>query len=158
MLTLRSSQINRVQNSASLILGPGFPQEWFPSQFNRGSIEKLQALLGAHFTAAGKEYHVIAPILFPKGPKIKKAGIFMNPALIRVSKLYYLVSTTRTDTVQVLKVMLFGPTSISDDKPCSGPKLYGIKWNLTETTPGAIALAAVVVRNPLITGSFAHTD
>ena len=44
--------------------------------------------------------------------------------------------------------MLFGPTSISDAKTTSGPKPYGIKWKLRETTPGAIALAAIVVGSP----------
>jgi len=54
--------------------------------------------------------------------------------------------------------MLFGPTSLADDKTHSGPKPYGIKWKLTETTPGAIALAAVVVSLRSCVGGFTLTD
>ena len=84
MTSIRSSQINRVRGNAALIFGPGFEQEWFPSQYARGSIEKLQTLLGAHMTTEGKKYAVIPPILFPEGSQNRR-DIFRNPALIRVS-------------------------------------------------------------------------
>ena len=122
MLSLRSLQINRVRSSASLIFGPGFPQEWFPSQFNRGSVEKLQTLLSPYMTPSGKKYDIFPPVLFPNGSNSRKSDIFLNPALIRASKFYYFVSTTHTNTAQILKVMLFGPTSLADDKTRSGPK------------------------------------
>jgi len=48
--------------------------------------------------------------------------------------------------------MLFGPVSLTDDKPHSGPKPYGVKWKLTEITPGAIALAATSVSAPSYVG------
>ena len=44
-----------------------------------------------------------------------------------------------------LKVILFGPTSLGDNKTRSGPKSAGTKWGLRRVTPGAIALAAVLV-------------
>jgi hypothetical protein len=80
----RSSHINRLRNNASVIFGPGFEQHWFPSKFNRGSIEKLQELLGAQMTSKGKKYLLLPPILFPDGSQNKR-DVFLNPALIRVS-------------------------------------------------------------------------
>lgn len=94
MTSARSSHVNRLRHSASLIFGPGFEQCWFPSKFNgRGSVEKLQVLLGAHLTAQGKKYPLIPPILFPDG-STNKRDVFLNPALVRVSFVYYQVFTT----------------------------------------------------------------
>lgn len=86
MSSARSSHINRLRNNAAVIFGPGFDQNWFPSKFNRGSIEKLQELLGAHMTPKGKKYLLLPPILFPDGSQNKR-DVFLNPALIRVSAL-----------------------------------------------------------------------
>jgi hypothetical protein len=49
----------------------------------------------------------------------------------------------------VLKVTLFGATSIQTNKANTGPKPAGVKWDLSEVTPGAIALAAILVSTPL---------
>ena len=84
MGSIRSSQINRVRGVARLIFGPGFEQEWFATGYERGSVAKLQELLGAHMTSEGKKYSVLPPILFPEGSNAKK-NIFLNPALIKVS-------------------------------------------------------------------------
>ena len=84
MMSARSSHINCLRNNASLIFGPGFDQMWFPSKFKRGSIEKLQVLLGAQMTPKGKKYLLLPPILFPDGSKSKR-DVFLNPALVKVS-------------------------------------------------------------------------
>ena len=88
MSSTRSSHINRLQTHASLIFGSGFEQDWFTSKYKRGSIEKLQELLGANVTSKGKKYPLLPPILFPNGSRSKK-DIFLNPALVRVSVLSY---------------------------------------------------------------------
>ena len=54
--------------------------------------------------------------------------------------------------------MLFGPAALTSNKTQSGPKPYGVKWQLTETTPGAIALAAIVVSTPSYVGGFIPID
>ena len=46
--------------------------------------------------------------------------------------------------IQILKVMLFGPSSLSEKKS-SGPKPNGVQWRLQEATPGMIALATIIV-------------
>jgi len=74
---------------ASLIFGPGFEQSWFPSKFNRALIPELQDLLGVHFTAKGKEYAVLPPILYPKGSANKRSDLFLNPALAKASTFSY---------------------------------------------------------------------
>ena len=80
----RSSHVNRLRGHGSLIFGPEFDQKWFPAKFNRGSIKKLQELLGVQTTPEGKKYVLLAPILFPDGSNDKK-DVFLNPALVRVS-------------------------------------------------------------------------
>lgn len=67
-----------------MIFGPEFDQTWFPSKTDRGSIEKLQKLLGPKITSEGKKYMLLPPILFPNGIK-KEKDVFLNPALVRVS-------------------------------------------------------------------------
>ncbi|KAF9642036.1 hypothetical protein BDM02DRAFT_3080219, partial [Thelephora ganbajun] len=74
------------------------------------------------------KYLLLPLILFPDGSQNKR-DVFLNPALVKV-----------------LKVILFGPSSLADSGMHSGPKPAGIKWKLCEVTPGAIALAAILVR------------
>ena len=45
---------------------------------------------------------------------------------------------------QILRVMLFGPSSLSKKRP-SGPTSNGVRWGVREATPGMIALAAMIV-------------
>ena len=84
MTSGRSSHVNRLRSNGALIFGPGFEQGWFPSQIDRGAIDKLQTLLGAHMTPEGKKYRLLPPILFPYGSQNRK-DVFLNPALARVS-------------------------------------------------------------------------
>jgi hypothetical protein len=93
MVAARSSHINRLRSHGTLIFGPGFDVEWFPSKFNRGSIEKLQDLLGAHESPVGKKYDFLPPILFPNG-STKKSEVFLNPALVKVRIPSYWASAT----------------------------------------------------------------
>jgi len=86
MSSIRSSHINRLRTHGPTIFGPGFEQQWFPSKFERGSVEKLQELLGAYMTPKGKRYSLFPPILFPDG-STNKSDIFLNPALTNVSVL-----------------------------------------------------------------------
>ena len=85
MSSLRSSHINRLRANGTLIFGSGFQQEWFPSKFERGSVETLQKLLGAHMTPKGKKYLLLPPILYLDGSSKNKRDLFLNPALIKVS-------------------------------------------------------------------------
>ena len=85
MSSLRSSHINRLRANGTLIFGSGFQQEWFPSKFERGSVETLQKLLGAHMTLKGKKYLLLPPILYLDGSSKNKRDLFLNPALIKVS-------------------------------------------------------------------------
>jgi hypothetical protein len=56
-----------------------------------------------------------------------------------------------TNKVQILKVVLFGPSSLHENPgKISGPKPAGIRWGLREVTPGAIAFAAIMVSVPLV--------
>lgn len=48
----------------------------------------LQQLLGAYTTPKGKKYRLIAPILFLDETERNK-DIFLNPALVKVSILFY---------------------------------------------------------------------
>jgi len=88
MSSARSSQINRLRNHGALIFGPDFDQNWFLSKSDRGSVEKLQKLLGAHMTPEGRKYPLLPPILFPDQSQ-KQSDVFLNPALVRVSTLSY---------------------------------------------------------------------
>ena len=158
MNAARSSHTNRLRVHALEIFGDGFQQKWFATQFDRSAIEELQVLSGAYSTTSGKKYRVIPPILFPNGSTNKKE-VFLNPALVNVSLLFdYLSATSYTDEPQVLKVVLFGPSSLHGVAgKASGPKAAGIKWGLREVTPGAIAFAAVMVGIPLTKMHFIHT-
>jgi len=49
----------------------------------------------------------------------------------------------------MLKVILFGPSSLVKENYAK-PKTWGKLWEVTHTTPGAIAFAAIMV-------SFFHT-
>lgn len=93
MSSVRSSQINRVRNNASLIFGSEFPQDWFLSRFNRGSIQEFQKLLGAYMTTAGKKYPLFPPILFPDESQ-NKSDLFLNPVIVKVSTFFYRAPTT----------------------------------------------------------------
>jgi len=95
MKSMRSSQIGRIRTHASDIFGPGFKSKWFRTKFDRGSIPKLQDLLGAHMTTKGKEYTAIPPILFPEDSVGKKSEIFLNPVLFKVSTFLDWASTTQ---------------------------------------------------------------
>lgn len=48
-----------------------------------------------------------------------------------------------------MKVILFGPTSLSGKKS-SGPTPNGVRWGLQEATPGMIALAAIIVSTSVL--------
>ena len=86
MAASRSWHISRLRGSGSLIFGPGFEQNWFPSKVDRGSNKTLQDLLGAQAPPMGKKYALLLPVLFPSGSSNKR-DIFLNPALIKVSVL-----------------------------------------------------------------------
>jgi len=45
---------------------------------------------------------------------------------------------------------MFGPSSLTSSGKPSGPHPTGTKWGLSEVTPGAIALAAMLVSAPLV--------
>lgn len=49
---------------------------------------------------------------------------------------------------QVLRVILFGPASLSGAKS-SGPTPNGARWGIQEATPGMIAFAAIIVSTPI---------
>ena len=145
MGTTRSSHVNRLRTHGIKIFGSdSFKDDWFATKYKRGTVPKLQDLSGAYMTTQGKKYQPLPLILFPDGPDNKK-DIFLNPALIRVS--WLLVFTTQhTNKVQTLKVVLFGPSSLQENaRKTSGPKPAGIRWELREVTPGAIAFAAIMV-------------
>ena len=80
----RSSHVNRLRTRALNIFGPGFENDWFATNFDRGGIDKLQILSGATMTPKGKKYMLLPPILFPDGSNSNK-DVFLNPALARVS-------------------------------------------------------------------------
>jgi hypothetical protein len=93
MGTTRSTHTNRLRVHANLIFGEGVEHAWFATSYDRGSVEQLQVLAGAHITAQGKKYRILPPVLFPAGTE-KKKDVFLNPAIARVSVLLYQVSTT----------------------------------------------------------------
>lgn len=89
MNTARSSHVNRLRHVAGEIFGPGFEQKWFATKFNRGNIGMLQVLSGAYVGPMGKGYRLFAPILFPGGSAKRSKDIFLNPALAKVSVLFF---------------------------------------------------------------------
>lgn len=93
MATSRSSHVNHLRANAIDIFGPGFEKKWFATRFNRGGVDKLQMLSGASFTSKGKKYRLLPPILFPNGSENNK-DVFLNPALVKVSALFYQLFTT----------------------------------------------------------------
>ena len=143
MSKARSSHIHRLRQSASTIFDGDFKQGWFCTSFDRSSLPEFQELLGVTITAEGKKYPLLPPILFRNGPRDKE-GLFLNSALVRVC----VSSVEGLDRVltytQILKVVLFGPSSLSGKKS-SGPRPYGVRWGLQEVTPGMIAFAAIIV-------------
>ena len=142
---LRGTHISTLRLCGRLIFGTDFQQEWFPSKFNgRGDIEMLQRLVTEEKDGK-KAYPLFPPILYPEG-SARKRDVFLNPALINVSgPLSRVLAFEDTDQAQVLKVILFGRSSLENNGRSSGPTPSGVKWGLTEVTPGAIALAAVIV-------------
>jgi hypothetical protein len=110
-------------------------------------------------SSKGKKYLLLPPILFPQGSESKR-DIFLNPAVVRVSGFLQFIHVTRCpEKTQVLKVMLFGPSSlqpVETDGKTSGPKPAAIKWGVRRVTAGAIAFAAIIVSAPLTMGHFPH--
>jgi hypothetical protein len=153
----RSTHLHRIRTHASQILGAGFDQGWFATRYNRESVEKLQTLSGAYMAPDGKKYRLLAPILYPETQRSK--DIFLNPALIRVGFLFYQVFAVQyPNKIQMLKVILFGPSSLQGGAgKSSGPRPAGIKWGLSEVTPGAVALAAILVSVAMAATGFART-
>lgn len=144
MTSLRSTHMSHLRESGVFIFGKGFEAGWFPSKFDgRGDVQMLQTLVGANPSDGGTSYHLLPPILFPEG-STSSNDVFLNPALINVS--FFNVATAQfTNYSQVLKVILFGRSSIKTGGRSTGPKPVALKWELHEITAGAIALAAIMV-------------
>jgi hypothetical protein len=85
MQSFRSTSVCTLRAKAPLIFGSDFKAEWFPTQFNRASVLKLQEALGVKSTPQGKKYHPFPPILYPGCSAERKLDIFLAPALINVS-------------------------------------------------------------------------
>ena len=137
--------MSHLRESGAFIFGKGFEPGWFPSKFDgRGDVQMLQKLIGAKMSNGGTSYHIFPPILFPEGSTNSK-DVFLNPALINVS-LFTVATAQFTKYSQVLKVILFGRSSIRTGGRSTGPKPIAVKWELHEITAGAIALAAIMVR------------
>ena len=152
------THINWLWGHTSLIFSPKFDQTWFPLKANRGSIKKLQYLLGACITPEGKKYPLLPPILFPNGSQNKK-DVFLNLALVRVCIFFCKTSTTQyTDGVQVLKDILFSPSSLAGNGTHSGSKPCGIEWRLNKVTPGAITFTAIMVSTSPLKIYYAHAN
>lgn len=94
MAAARSSHISRLRSTATLIFGPEFDPNWFPSKFDRSSVKELETLLGLKVTPQGKKYPLLPPILFPT-PAKNARDIFLNPVLVKVNIFYYYVFATR---------------------------------------------------------------
>ena len=146
MTSTRSGHLNRIRSCLdSIFEDVEINKDWYKDRFDRSAVEELQTLLGAKLTSKGKKYKLLAPVLYPKGSKSEK-DLFLNPALVNVSNFSYIVPPTwYIDERQVLKVILYGPSSLKGGLKCPGPKAAGTRWGLTKTTPGAIALAAIIV-------------
>ena len=91
MSSIRSTQINRVRTRAAAIFGPGFNAEWFHTQFDRASVQKLQQLLAPYRVGDGKKYDPYPPCLFLEGSS-RMSDLFLNPALIKVGTISYWAS------------------------------------------------------------------
>jgi len=142
----RSSHIHRLRQCAPTVFDSHgeFKQEYFATQFDRNSIPAFQRLLGVTTTGGGKKYALFPPILFQNVQK--KERLFLNSAVVNV----WVFSVNGFDSIltytQVLKVILFGPTSLtSKSKKPSGRKPFAVKHRLTEVTPGMIAFASIIV-------------
>lgn len=59
---------------------------------------------------------------------------------------YYDADFVNTFVAQILRVILFGEKALDSSRGnVGGPPTYGEKWGVTKVTPGAIALACVMV-------------
>ena len=106
----------------------------------------FQELLGVKDTPKGKWYPMLLPILYPAGSGMDPKKLFLNPALVNVRdspdvRLPY----GRLIYDQILKVVLFGPSSLRTQKSVSGPIPAGRRWGLKCVTPEAIVFAAILV-------------
>lgn len=143
----RSSHIHRLRQCAPTIFNSSgnFTQEEFASTFDRNTILMFQELLGVTTTTEGKKYPLLPPILFRNGQRDKN-GLFLNLALVKVGVSFVNGFGSILTSAQILKTILFGPTSITDkSKKPSGRRPFALKHGLTEVTPGMIAFAAIIV-------------
>ena len=113
---------------------------------DRATVGVFQELLGVKDTPKGKRYPMLPPILYPAGSGTDPKKLFLNPALVNVRdspgvRLPY----DRLICDQILKVVLFGPSSLGSQKSVSGPIPAGKRWGLKCVTPEAIAFAAILV-------------
>ena len=138
------NHVHRLCSNGGLIFG--LDSDFFVIGYDRANLGVFQELLGVKDTPKGKRYPMLPPILYPAGSSMDPKKLFLNPALINVSdfpgvRLPYGGLTY----IQILKVVLFGPSSLGTQKSVPGPKPAGKKWGLKCVTPKAIAFAAILV-------------
>lgn len=142
MQTTRGSHIHRIRQVASSIFG--FTQDYFNIEYDRSSLPEFQKLLGVTISPGGKKYPLFPPILYPDGVPNKDV-LFLNPVVGDVSTFIFSRSLPSPAPVQILKVILFGPSSLRPRKRRSGPTPNGMRWGIQEANAGMIAFAAIIV-------------
>ena len=138
------NHVHRLRSSGGLIFG--LDSDFFVIGYDRANLGVFQKLLGVKDTLKGKRYPMLPPILYPVESGMDPKKLFLNPALVNVSDPPGVRSPCPGLTsVQILKVILFGPSSLGDPKSVPGPIPAGRKWGLKCITPEAIAFAAILV-------------
>ncbi|EIW74928.1 hypothetical protein CONPUDRAFT_159699 [Coniophora puteana RWD-64-598 SS2] len=129
---VRSTEIHKVRGRAVTVLGiPGAQETWFSTKFKgREDVPQLRDMLGVPRDAKKPfKYKLWAPILFTDG-------------VVRMSTPF----SNWEPLAKVLKVILWGPTSLDHSgPPIGGPHRNARLWNATHSTPGAFAFAAIIV-------------
>lgn len=91
-----------------------------------------------------KKFSKYAPILFPGGKCEDMSKLFRCQHLALVRALQY-VLRYESYSLQMLRSILFGSSSLTSTHKLGGPKTMGDLWGVELVTPGAIALVSVLV-------------
>ncbi|KIJ58545.1 hypothetical protein HYDPIDRAFT_34073 [Hydnomerulius pinastri MD-312] len=125
-ISARATILNTLRDVMGKVLG--LPGEYFETEYDRGSVPEIRAMLGVTTDHPGV-YPLLFPALYPDS-NVASQKLFGNWQVL----------------AKILKAALFGPKSIQVSKSTRpGRKTYARIWDVTTLTPGAIAWAIVVL-------------
>jgi hypothetical protein len=96
-----------------------------------------------------KKYPALAPILYPDLKK-QDRNIFQTEILAKVHGPSFFLAHIIHWTSKILKVTLFGKTSLKTHLKLNVNNTVGQLWGVTSVTAGSIAFSSLMVRVPLL--------